>query len=147
MGLKVYLPLAVVVFLAATTGADLIARTSITGESLTVALREHLYYASAQFVGTILLLAPFVAVAFVCSRAEKQARARSVSLIFAVAMFALLYFYFQGHQGAQHALLEENWTAAALSIGLLPFVIGLPVVLAAWVAAALAGKIDRRLSD
>ena len=128
MGLKVYLPLAVVVFLAATTGADLIARTSIAGEPLAAALREHLYYAGLQFVGTILLLAPFVAVAFVCSRAEKQARSRSVALIFAAAMFTLLYFYFQGHQGAQHALLEEKWTAAALSIGLLPFFIGVPVV-------------------
>ena len=96
MGLKIYLPLAFVLFLAATTGADLIARTSIAGGPIrTLALREHLYYAGVQFIGTILLLAPFVVVAFVCSRAEKQARSRSASLIFAVAMFTLLYFYFK----------------------------------------------------
>jgi amino acid permease len=147
MGLKVYLPLAFVVFLAATTGSDLIARTSIAGEPIAAALREHLYYAGVQIVGTIFLLAPFAAVAWVCSRAEKQARIRSVSAIFAVAMFALLYFYFQGHQDAQHAVLEKKWTAAALSIGLLPFFIGVPVVLASWGAAALAAKFDRRLSD
>ena len=147
MGLKVYLLLAVVVFLAATTGADLIARISIAGEPLTVALREHLYYAGMQFVGTIFLLAPFVAVAFACSRAHKQVRGSSVPLIFAVAMFALLYFYFKGYQGAQQALLEEKWTAAALSVGLLPFFIGIPVVLASWGAAALAAKFDRRTSD
>ena len=35
-----YLPLAVAVFLAATTGADLIARTSIAAEPLAFALRE-----------------------------------------------------------------------------------------------------------
>ena len=147
MGLKADLPLALVVFLAATTCADLISRTAIAGEPFAVALRHHLYYAGVQFVGTMFLLAPFVAVAFVCSRAEKQARSRSVSLIFAVAMLTLLYFYFQGHQGALHALLEKKWTAAALSIGLLPFFIGVPVVFASWGAVALAAKFDRRSSD
>jgi hypothetical protein len=62
-------------------------------------------------------------------------------------MLTLLYFYFQGHQGAQLALLDEKWTAAALSIGLLPFFIGVPVVFAAWGAAALAAKFDPQMSD
>lgn len=63
MRLKTYLSLAVMVFVVATTGADLIARTSIAGEPLSVALREHLHWAVVQFVGTVLLLTPFVAVA------------------------------------------------------------------------------------
>lgn len=147
MGLKVYLPLAVLMFLAATTGADLIARTSIAGQPLSAALREHLYYTGVQFVGTMLLLAPFVAVAVACTRAERKARGRSAFLIFAIAMVTLLYFYFQGHQDAQVALLDKKWTAAALSVGLLPFFIGAPVALAAWGAAALAAKFDPRMSD
>ena len=147
MGLKAYLALAGVAFLAATTGADLVARTAIAGEPLAVALREHLYWEGVQFVGTILLLAPFVVVALVCARAEKQARSRSVVLIFMAAMLTLLYYYFQGHQGAQRALLEERWTAAALSIGLLPFFTGIPVVLASCCAAVLATKFDPRMSD
>lgn len=147
MGLKVYLPLAVMVFLVATTGADLVARTSIAAEPFSAALREHLYWAGVQFAGTTLLLAPFVVVAIVCARVEKQARRRSAALIFGGAMLALLYFYFQGHQGAQHALVEEKWTAAALSIGLLPFFVGVPVVLAVIGAGALAAKFDRRMSD
>lgn len=141
------MPVAVVVFLAATTGADLLARMTIAGESFEVALRDHLYRAAVQFVGTILLLAPFVAVAWICARVEKQARSRSVFPIFAAAMLALLYFYFQGHLGAQHALLQKRWTAAALSIGLLPFFFGIPVVLAAIGAGALAIRFDRRMSD
>ena len=147
MGLKVYLPLALVVFLAATTGADIIARVSIAGETVAVALREHLYWAVGGFVGTIALLAPFLAVAVVCAHAEKRARSRSVGLIFAIAMLTLLTFYFQGHQGAQRALLEQKWTAAALSIGLLPFFLGIPLVLAVMGAATLAMKFDRRMSD
>jgi hypothetical protein len=147
MGFKVYLALAVFAFLAATTGSDLVARTSIAGEPFTVALREHLYWAGVQFVGTILLLAPFVAVAVVCALVEKDARSRSVVSIFTAAMLALLYFYFQGHQAAQHALLEEKWTAAALSVGVLPFFIGGPVLLAVIGAGAAATKLDPRASD
>ena len=147
MGLKIYLPVAVAVFLAATTGADLIARTSVGGQPFAAALREHLHWAAVQFVGTLLLLAPFIAVAFVCARTEKQARDRSVALIFTVAMLALLYFYFQGYQASERAMLDKMWTAATLSIGLLPFFIGVPVVLTVMGAGALAAKLDRRVSS
>ena len=146
MGLRVFLLVAVVVFFAATTGADLVARTSIAGQPFVAALQEHFYWAGVQLVSTMLLLAPFVAVALVCAFAERRARTRSVVLIFAAAMLTLLYFYFQGHQAAERAMLEKLWTAATLSIGLLPFFIGIPVVLAALVAGALAAKFDRRVS-
>ena len=143
MGLKVYLPLALVVFLAGTTGADLVARTAIAGEPFGVALRDHLYYyAGVQLVGTIFLLAPFVAVSFLCARAGRQARTRSVASIFAVTMLTLFYFYYQGHQGAQLALLEEKWTASALAVGMLPFFPGIPLVLAVLVAGKFAAKLD-----
>lgn len=145
MGLKIILPIAVVVFLVATTCADIAA--SIGGEPVAVALREHLYWARVQFVGTLLLLAPFVAVAIICARMEKQVRTRSASLIFALAMLALLYFYFQAYQSAERAALKQLWTAATLSVALLPFLIGLPVVLAVIGAGALAAKYDRRMSD
>jgi hypothetical protein len=146
MGLRIYLPVAAVVFLAATTGADLVARTSIGGQPFAAALHEILYWAGVELVGTMLLLAPFVAVAFVCALVEKQSRTRSASPIFAIAMLTLLYFYFQGHQAAEHAALQKMWTAATLSIGLLPFFIGVPVVLAAMAMGALAARFDRRKS-
>ena len=146
MGLRVYLPVAVAVFLAATTGADLVARTSLAGQPFAAALHEHLYWAGVQLVGTMLLLAPFIAVAFVCAFVERQARTRSVLFIFAVAMLALLYFYFQGHQAAERAALRKMWTAATLSVGLLPFFVGLPVVLAVMGGGALAARFDRRMS-
>jgi hypothetical protein len=146
MGLKVYLPVAVVVFLAATAGGDLVARTSIAGQPFDVALQEHVYWAGVQFLGTLLLFAPFVAVAFVCAFADKRARTRSIVVIFAAAMLTLLYFYFQGYQAAERAMLQKMWTAATLSVGLLPFFIGIPVVLAAIGAGALAAKFDRRIA-
>jgi hypothetical protein len=146
MGLKVYLPLAVVVSLAATTGADLIARTAIGGERFASALREHLYFAAVQFVGTVFLLAPFVAVALISTLIEKRARRRTVAPIFGAAMLTLFYFFLEGYQGAQHALLQKRWTAAALSIGLLPFFPGVAVVIGVVGAGALAARFDRRTS-
>lgn len=147
MGLKLYLPVAVVVFVAATVGADVVAMMVIGGQPFAAALHEHLYWARVEFVGTVLLLAPFVAVAFVCARVEKKSRTRSALLFFAVAMLALLYFYFHGYLSAERAAQQQKWTAASLSIGLLPFFIGIPVVLAVIGAGALAAKYDRRMSD
>ena len=142
--LKVYLPVAFVAFVAATTGADLFASISIGGEPFAAALREHFYWASVQFVGTLFLLVPFVAVALIGALVERRARQRSATLIFAMGMLTLLYFYFQGYQAAEHAMLAKRWTAASLSIGLIPFFIGVPVVLAAGVAGAVAASFDRR---
>lgn len=144
MGIRIYLLLAVIAFCAATTGADLVARTTIAGEPAAAALRDHLYWAGVQLPGTLFLLSPFAGLAFLCARAERKARSRGVICIFAIATLILLYFYFQGHQGAQYALLEKKWTAAALSIGLLPFFIGVPVLLIATCAALLAKKLDPR---
>jgi hypothetical protein len=146
MGLKAYLPLAFVAFFAATTGADLIARTSIAGQPFGPALHQHLYWAGVQPVGTLFLHAPFVIVALLCAHAEKRARTRSILPIFAVAMVTLLYFYFQGHQAAEHAALKHMWTAASLSVGLLPIFVGAPVVVAVAGAGILAAKMDGRMS-
>jgi len=146
MGLKLYLPVSLMVFLAATTGADVFASMSIGGQPFAAALHEDLYWAGVELVGTMLLLAPFIAVALVCTLLERQSRTRSALLIFAFAMLTLLYFYFEGYQAAERAALQKMWTAATLSIGTLPVFIGVPVVLAAMGAASLAAKFDRRMS-
>jgi len=147
MGLKFYLPVAVVVFLAATVGSDVVALMSIAGESFEVALREHVYWVGVEFAGTLLLLVPFIAVAFTSAHWESRAGQHVSALIFAIAMLALLYFYFQAYQAAQIAAQAKRWTAATLSIGLLPFLIGFPVVIAAWAAEAVASTFQRRASD
>jgi hypothetical protein len=144
MKLRTYLSLAVVAFVAATAGADIFAMITIAGETFVVALREHVYWAVVQFVGTMLLLAPFVIVAFLCAYMEEHARTRGAVLTFASAMLTLIYFYFENHQAAQVALLDERWTAATLSIGILPFFIGAPVVLAVLGVSALVAKLDPR---
>ena len=140
MKLKRYLALAVLAFVVATAGSDLVARTSIAGEKMTQALSKQLYWNWEQFAGSLLLAAPFIAVACICALAQRRARDRGGVVIFTIATITLLYFYFSGYQASQHALLESKWTAAALAFGLLPFFVGIPVVL----AAALAGVVVAR---
>jgi hypothetical protein len=41
-------------------------------------------------------------------------------------------------------MVDERWTAAALSIGLLPFFIGVPLVLILFGAAFIARRLDPR---
>jgi ABC-type proline/glycine betaine transport system permease subunit len=146
MKLKLYLALAVSAFVVATLGSDLIARTSVAGENVTEVLRELLHWNWEQFSGSLLLAAPFIAVACICALAQRRARDRSAITIFAIATITLLYFYLSGYQAYQHALLERQWTAAAMAIGLLPFFIGIPVAIAAALAGALAARFDRRMA-
>lgn len=145
MGFKVYISLAIVVSLTATIGADVYARTAISDESFELAVREHLYYARVQFIGTFLLIAPFVTVALICARQQKKSQGHFAKISFCVAMLALLFFYFRGYAAAQNAMFEEKWTAAALSVGLLPFFVGIPVVLI--VAGISAAYSSSRNSD
>jgi hypothetical protein len=139
-----YLLLAILAFLVGTLGSDLAARTSIAGATLEEALAEHLRWRTVG--GSLFLFAPFLGVGLIGAAVDKWASTRSAVLIFAGGALPLLYFYFDGYQDAQRALLEEKWTASALSVGLLPVVAGIPVVFLLMFAGALAVSIHRRKS-
>ena len=144
MKTKAYLLIAIAVFVAAVSGSDLIARMTIAGDSFGLAVSEHLRWASLTMGGVVLLFVPFGGAALICAAANKRAKTRSVAALFCIAMAALAFFYFDGFQASQHAMLDRQWTAAALSIGLLPFFIGLPLLIVVGVLAAIAALADRR---
>jgi hypothetical protein len=133
--------------IAATAGSDILARMSIADETFASAGSEHLHYALDGWLGTIFLMAPFGAVGWVSAAFHKRARPRTAFMIFALGLLPLIYFYFDGYQAAQQALADEQWTAAALSVGLLPFFIGIPVMLLVAVAAAVALGVESQRSD
>lgn len=137
---------ALAVGIGATVGSDILARMWIGGETLAAASSEHLHYALGSWVGTIFLLAPFLVVGCVSAAFQRQKDVRSAGVISTVGLMPLSYFYFQGYQAAQYALAEERWTAAALSIGLLPFAVGIPVVLLVAFAALIALGLKFRMS-
>jgi len=147
MALRSYLIIALFVFFVAMTGSDIYARMTIGGWSFGQAVNGHLEWASMTVVGIFFLFAPFLAVAFICAAVNKRARTRSAATIFGAVVLVLLYYYFGGFQAAQQALLDKRWTAAALSVGLLPFFIGIPTVLAVVGLGALASTFDPQMSD
>lgn len=144
MTTKAYLLIATGMFIATVTGSDLIARMTIAGNSLGVALAEHLHWASLTVIGIVSLFAPFVVIALICGVTNKLAKTPSTVALFLVAMVVLAYFYFGGFQASQQAMLDKHWTGAALSIGLLPFFIGVPLSGVTAIAAAIIARVNRR---
>lgn len=144
MRLKTYLLVAVPAFVVAVTGSDLVARTRIAGEPFGLALSEHLRWASLTVAGLILLFLPFLATAIICGIAGRRAATPLVTSLFVCGMSALVFFYYSGFQASQQALLDKNWTAAALSVGLLPFFVGVPLLVLVAVAASVIVLVDRR---
>jgi hypothetical protein len=140
--LLVFCCLAVANFLLATVGFDVFARMAVGQQSLWHAVYEHFYYAGVQPIGTLLLLAPFLGLAVVSGRIAPRNSSGSMWLFCIGALF-LTGLYFRGFYGSQQALQAKKWTAAALSVGLLPFQ-GAVVLLVCGVAGML---IPRRRVD
>lgn len=144
MKVRTYLLIAAAIFIAVVTGSDPIARVTIVGSTLEEAVEEHMRWASLTLGGIVFLFAPFGFSALICGAANRRAKTRSAAALFFIALATLTYFYFGGFQASQYAMLDKRWTAAALSIGLLPFFIGLPLVVGVAIGAAAIARFDRR---
>ena len=145
MRLRSYLLLALAVFVIAVTGSDMAAKMAVSGLSLVEALKQHLEWASLTIIGILFLFAPYAVTALICAKLNEHCRTRTAATLFVLTLIALSYFYFGGFYAAEQAMAAERWTAAALSIGLLPFFIGVPVLLGLIGAAFIARKLDRRM--
>jgi hypothetical protein len=111
--------------------ADIASRMVVARRSFNDAVGEHLRMAAIQPFGTLMLAIPFAALGWLSYRqGRRNAMKRGVALLF-VPSVVLAYFYYSGFYGSQQALLEKHWTAAALSVGVLPFFVGIPTVLSA----------------
>lgn len=144
MNMKSYLLIALAAFVVTVSGSDVFARMVIGRITLIQALVEHIRWISLTIVGLVFLLFPFMVSAVACGRANRKARTRATVSIFCLALAVLAYFYFGAFQAAEQAMLEGKWTAAALSIGLLPFFIGIPLWIAVEILAFIATLVDRR---
>jgi len=142
MNIRWFLALAAVAFLIATTGSDVFARVTIGGETLSKALSQHFYWAGVQFIGTLMLLAPFGFLAVIASWVQDRTNTWKAVALFAVPTAYLVYSYFGGYQASQLAMLDKRWTAATLSIGFLPFAAA-PVVLVTWLVALILVRLMR----
>jgi hypothetical protein len=142
--LRFYLLLAVGAFVAAVTGSDVVAKMVVSDLSIGEAFARHLEWVSLTIIGLILLFAPFAAAALICAKVNERSRTGTAATLFALSLLVLSYFYFGGFHSAEQAMVDKRWTAAALSIGLLPFFVGVPFVLALIGAALITRKLDRQ---
>ena len=118
---------------------EVIARVWIGQEDVGHAAREALYFVMVQPLGAAFLLAPFLLLAWIAvSLATKQNLTYGTAL-FGAGAVAVLVLYWVGHVGAQLAMQNRAWTAAALAVGLLPFK-SVPILVVAFLADLLFGK-------
>lgn len=124
----IFLGLGVGLFVVATFVFDVVARISVGREGFVHAASEHLHYAIVQPVGSFLLLLPFLLLSGLATGiASVKGFDRGMG-IFLLGGLCMLFLYFNGYQGSQVAMIDGKWTAAALSVGLLPFMT-IPVLL------------------
>lgn len=108
--------------------ADIASRMIVARSNFVDAIGDHLEMALVPPFGTLLLAGPFFVIGWLSYRlACRNALKRGIALLVA-ASIVLGYFYFWGLYGSQEALLQSKWTAAALSVGLLPFFVGIPTI-------------------
>ena len=111
---------AALLFLAATLGSDVVARTTIAREGLRQAIAGHAHYAVAQPTGTALLLAPFLLLGWMSASLGRRKGFDKGLGVFLLGTLLPGFMYFSGYQDAQGYLKRHMWTAAALAVGLLP---------------------------
>jgi hypothetical protein len=131
--------LAIAVFAVADIGCEIVARLSFGRNSIGEALSETLYYSATQPISTVMLLAPFALLGWMAaSLATKKTLGLGIILFVAGAAF-LGTMYFYGHIEAEQAMQDHKWTAATLSVGLLPFK-SIPVLVVILIARLLLGR-------
>lgn len=118
---RAFFGFAALLFLAATLGSDVVARTTVAGEGLGQAIREHSYHALAQPIGTVLLAAPFFLLGWMSASLARRKGFKGGLGVFFLGAFLLGAMYFSGYQESQNYMRQKMWTAATLSVGLLPF--------------------------
>jgi hypothetical protein len=120
--------------LVTTIGFQAIADTLVTGRAFKYAFRHALQDPGGALV---MLVPPYFVIAYLARRAARRTNQLVGWLVFLPPVAILGWYYYWGHIGAEKALLDQMWTAAALSVGLLPFFVGIPVVLGAGVLGEL----------
>src|SRR5207237_5620178 len=88
-----FVALSVLAFVVAVPGFEIHARMRVGGEELTHAVTQTLHYLTVQPIGTLLLIAPFLATAWICaSMAAVSWRGAAVLMAVCVAIFAAMYY-------------------------------------------------------
>jgi hypothetical protein len=109
---------AFVISIISTLVYDVSARVSTAGDTVAAAIRLHFLHIG---LWEMLLFLPFFVVAWMGRALAVKGRPVSAYVLAAVGFAVMSWLYYGGYHASQSALLQEKWTASALSVGLLPF--------------------------
>ena len=123
-------------FLVATNGSEILASALQTNTPLLSTVRKSFYYAVFAPLGTLFLALPFFGVGIVSANLAKVVGLFQAKVFFVSSVAALGALYLSGYWSAQQSLLAQKLTAAALSVGFLPFK-SIAILLLASIVAAL----------
>lgn len=121
----------ILIYLLATTGFDVLVSILQTKKEIIFVLRTSIISSYTHPLSSLFLAIPFLFIGLVASNIAKGIGPPQAKIYFAISNLALGTLYFSGYWSAQKALLANEWTSAALSIGLLPFQSILVLALAA----------------
>lgn len=116
------------VFIVSHIGFRILAHAWIGRSSVGEAVREALDSSITQPVATLFLVAPFVLLGWMAASLARERTLKRGLTLFTFGAMVLGLLYFSGHIGAEKAMRQQQWTAAALSVGLLPFQ-SIPIVI------------------
>jgi hypothetical protein len=119
-------------YLIASVGFEILARVVVGGESLSYAISETIQSIATQPIANLMLLAPFIALAWLGGALARVSRYRAI-MLFILGSLILSAVYYHGHMNAQTYTHEHKWTAASLSVGLIPLK-SIPVLLVLLIA-------------
>ena len=134
-----FISVALLLFVLATVGFGVYAHVAIRGDTYDHALSEYLHYANEQLIGSALLLLPFLLLGLMAAAFFTRRSSIYGIVIFLIGAAILVALYYEGHMGAEAAMTQRHWTAAALSVGLLPFQ-GAGVLVILLVGGLIAGR-------
>ena|SRR5437660_10092724 len=118
--LLAFVAVSVLAFIVAVPGFEIHARMRVGGDELAHAVSQTIHYLTVQPIGTLLMISPFLAVAWICaSMAAVSWRGAVVLMAVCIAIFAAMYY--NGYVASETYMRQRKWTAATLAVGLIPF--------------------------
>lgn len=116
-----FLAVTLVGYVICDVGFGVYARIKIQNLSIYQSIMEKLYYSAIQPLGTMMMMAPFLFLGGISASFAQKNNISIAFLLFLITFSVLGYMHFLGHMNSEMYMLEKKWTAASLSIGLLPF--------------------------
>lgn len=131
--------LAVGAFAVAHIGFSAFASVWVAHSPIEEALTEAISLAAAQPTGSLMLFAPFALLGWMAASLAAKKTLVAGLFLFAGGVTVLGLVYFGGHVGAEQAIQDRAWTAAALAVGLLPFQ-SVPILFVILIVRLLVGR-------